>query len=67
MNMLKTTFLMGLLTVILVTVGGALGGEGGMVLAFLFALVMNGASYWFSDKIVLRMYGAKEIDRKSVV
>ena len=61
MNMLKTTFLMGLLTVILVTVGGALGGEGGMVLAFLFALVMNGASYWFSDKIVLRMYGAEEI------
>ena len=61
MNTLKTTFLMALLTVLLVTAGGALGGEGGMVMAFLFALVMNGVSYWFSDKIVLRMYGAKEI------
>lgn len=61
MNTLRTTFLMALLTVLLVTVGGALGGEGGMVMAFVFALVMNGVSYWFSDKIVLRMYGAKEI------
>ena len=61
MNTLKTTFLMALLTVLLVTAGGALGGEGGMVMAFLLALVMNGVSYWFSDKIVLRMYGAKEI------
>jgi heat shock protein HtpX len=61
MNTLKTTFLMALLTVILVTAGGMLGGEGGMMMAFLFALVMNGVSYWFSDKIVLRMYGAKEI------
>jgi len=61
MNTLKTTFLMALLTVLLVTVGGALGGEGGMMMAFIFALVMNGVSYWFSDKIVLRMYGAKEI------
>ena len=52
---------MALLTVLLVTAGGAMGGEGGMMLAFLFALVMNGVSYWFSDKIVLRMYGAKEI------
>src|SRR3990167_4414272 len=61
MNTLKTTFLMALLTVFLVTAGAALGGEGGMVMAFVFALVMNGVSYWFSDKIVLRMYGAKEI------
>jgi len=61
MNTLKTTFLMALLTVLLVTAGGALGGEGGMIVAFIFALVMNGVSYWFSDKIVLRMYGAKEI------
>ena len=63
MNTLKTTFLMALLTVLLVLAGGMLGGEGGMMLAFLFALVMNGISYWFSDKIVLRMYGAKEIGR----
>jgi heat shock protein HtpX len=61
MNTLKTTFLMALLTVLLVTAGGALGGESGMVMAFLFALVMNGISYWFSDRIVLRMYGAQEI------
>jgi len=61
MNTLKTTFLMALLTVLLVTAGGALGGEGGIIMAFVFALVMNGVSYWFSDKIVLRMYGAKEI------
>jgi heat shock protein HtpX len=61
MNTLKTTFLMALLTVLLVTAGGMLGGEGGMIMAFLFALVMNGVSYWFSDKIVLRMYGAKEV------
>lgn len=61
MNTLKTTFLMALLTVLLVTAGGALGGQSGMVTAFLFALVMNGVSYWFSDKIVLRMYRAKEI------
>jgi heat shock protein HtpX len=61
MNTLKTTFLMALMTVLLVTAGGMLGGEGGMLIAFLFALVMNGISYWFSDKIVLRMYGAKEV------
>ena len=64
MNTLKTTFLMALLTVLLVTAGGALGGQGGIVMAFLFAVVMNGVSYWFSDKIVLRMYGAKEVDPK---
>jgi heat shock protein HtpX len=64
MNTLKTTFLMALLTVLLVMAGGALGGQGGMVTAFLFALVMNGLSYWFSDKIVLRMYGAKEVEPK---
>ncbi len=60
MNTLKTTFLMALLTILLVMAGGAVGGEGGMILAFFFALVMNGISYWFSDKIVLRMYGAKD-------
>jgi heat shock protein HtpX len=61
MNTLKTTFLMALLTVILVTAGGALGGQNGMMTAFIFALLMNGLTYWFSDKIVLRMYGAQEI------
>jgi heat shock protein HtpX len=62
MGTLKTTLLMALLTVLLVTAGGMLGGQGGMMMAFLFALAMNGVSYWFSDKIVLRMYGAQELD-----
>jgi heat shock protein HtpX len=62
MNMLKTTFLMALLTVLLVTLGGALGGRGGMTMAFLLAGGMNFFSYWFSDKIVLSMYGAQPIE-----
>ncbi len=61
MNAIKTTFLLGLLTVLLVFVGGALGGRGGMMTAFMFAVIMNGASYWFSDKIVLRMYRARPV------
>jgi heat shock protein HtpX len=48
-NALIMTFLMALLTVLLVTAGGALGGNGGMMIAFIFALIMNGVSYWFSD------------------
>jgi heat shock protein HtpX len=62
MNTLKTTFLMALLTVLLVTLGGALGGRGGMTMAFLVAGGMNFFSYWFSDKIVLSMYGAQPIE-----
>jgi len=62
MNMLKTTLLMGLLTVLLVTIGGALGGKNGMTMAFLLAGGMNFFSYWFSDKIVLSMYGARQIE-----
>ncbi len=61
MNMLKTTFLMSLLTVLLVTLGGMLGGKGGMMMAFVIAAGMNFYSYWFSDKMVLSMYGAQEI------
>jgi heat shock protein HtpX len=56
---------MALMTVLLVTAGGMLGGQGGMMMAFVFALIMNGVSYWFSDKIVLRMYGAQEVDPKA--
>jgi heat shock protein HtpX len=48
----------------MIAVGGILGGESGMVIAFVFALIMNGVSYWFSDKIVLRMYGAQEISQE---
>jgi heat shock protein HtpX len=48
------------LTVLLVLIGGAFGGRQGMIMAFMFASVMNMISYWFSDKIVLRMYNARE-------
>jgi len=63
MNHLKTAMLLSLLTVLLVFMGGAIGGQGGMLIAFVMAAVMNFGSYWFSDKIVLRMYGAQEITR----
>jgi heat shock protein HtpX len=63
-NILKTTFLLSLLTVLLVVMGGAVGGQGGMIIAFLMAVGMNFGSYWFSDKIVLRMYNAQEITRE---
>ena len=63
MNQFKTTLLLSLLTVLLVAMGGAIGGSGGMLIAFVMAAVMNFGSYWFSDKIVLRMYGAQEIER----
>jgi len=61
MNALRTTFLMALLTVLLVMAGGAIGGRSGMTFALVMAGVMNFVSYWFSDKIVLSMYGAKEV------
>ena len=61
MNTLKTALLMSLLTILMVLLGGALGGRGGMAMAFLLAGAMNFFSYWFSDKIVLSMYGAQEI------
>ena len=61
MNTMKTAALLTALTLILVWAGGALGGQGGMVFAFVMALVMNFGSYWFSDKIVLAMYKAKEV------
>ncbi len=61
MNALRTTFLMALLTVLLVLAGGAIGGRSGMTFALVMAAAMNLGSYWFSDKIVLRMYRAKEV------
>ncbi|MEK7263986.1 MAG: zinc metalloprotease HtpX [Bacteroidota bacterium] len=61
MNTLKTTFLMALLTVLFILIGSALGGESGMVMAFFFAIAMNFGAYFFSDKLVLRMYKAQEI------
>jgi heat shock protein HtpX len=60
-NTVKTAFLLGVLGAALIFFGGALGGEQGMIIGFLFALATNFASYWFSDKIVLRMYNAAEV------
>lgn len=60
-NTLKTTLLLTSLTVLLVLIGGGVGGTGGMVLAFVMALVMNGGAYWFSDKLALKMSGAREV------
>lgn len=64
-NIFKTTFLLSLLTILLVVMGGAVGGQGGMMVAFLIAAAMNFGSYWFSDKIVLKMYNAQEITREA--
>jgi heat shock protein HtpX len=61
-NQLKTTLLLGALTGIILAFGSLLGGGDGLVLAFFLAAAMNLGSYWFSDKIVLRLYGAKPID-----
>jgi len=60
-SQIKTALLLGLLTVLILAVGQALGGRGGLVIAFVFAMLMNVGSYWFSDKIVLSMYRAQEL------
>lgn len=65
MNTMKMLFLMALLTVFFVLIGGMIGGESGMLLALVIAGAMNFFSYWFSDKIVLKMYKAKELTRES--
>lgn len=63
MNQFKTVILLALLTALLLWVGQMIGGPTGLIIGLVFALVMNFGSYWFSDKIVLSMYGAKEADR----
>ena len=60
-NTIKTAFLLGVMSALLMWIGGALGGGSGLVAGFFFAVVMNFGSYWFSDKIVLRMYSAQEV------
>src|SRR5579883_1691601 len=60
-NTVKTTLLLGLLTGLIMLIGGALGGERGVVVAFAFAAAMNFFSYWFSDRLVLAAYGAREL------
>lgn len=61
-NVFKTGLLLAVLTAMLVLIGGAIGGQQGMIVAFVLAAVMNFASYWFSDKIVLAAYGARPIE-----
>jgi len=61
MNTTKTIALMVVLTVLLVLVGGAFGGQRGTIIAFAISLVLNAVNYWFSDKIVLKMYGARQV------
>ncbi len=59
--MLRTTILLGSLTGIIMAIGQLLGGSQGLTIAFIFAIIMNFGSYWFSDKIVLAAYGARPV------
>jgi heat shock protein HtpX len=61
MNRTRTFFLMVLLTILFVVIGGAVGGREGSVMAFLFAAAMNFFSYWFSDKMILKRYAASQV------
>ena len=60
-NQIRTTILLAALTALIVLIGRLLGGQQGMIIAFIFAAGMNFFSYWFSDKIVLKMYRAQEV------
>ena len=63
-NGLKTALLLGALSGLLLVIGDLLGGSSGIMIALIFAAVINLGSYWFSDKIVLRMYGAQEVGQQ---
>lgn len=64
MNGVKTAFLMTAMMVLFLLVGSLLGGEQGLIIAFVFSLAMNFGAYWFSDKMVLAMYRAREVSRE---
>ncbi|MDR8391336.1 zinc metalloprotease HtpX [Aliifodinibius sp. S!AR15-10] len=64
-NGMRTVFLMTLVAVLFMLVGQVLGGSTGLVIAFIFAMGMNAVSYWYSDKMVLKMYRAEEVDQQS--
>ena len=64
MNTIKTAVLMALMMALLVVLGGAIGGKGGAMMMFVVSLAMNFFSYWFSDSIVLRMYGARPLTER---
>src|SRR3989337_2898999 len=61
-NVVKTILLLGILSVIFITIGGYVGGEQGIYMAFFFSLLINGGMYFFSDKLALKMSGAKPLD-----
>ncbi len=65
MNTLKTTVLLAALTGLLITAGSFFGGTRGMTVMFVVSMLMNFFSYWYSDKIVLSMYGAREVDAQT--
>jgi heat shock protein HtpX len=60
-NTVKTALLLGTMSALLMLIGEMLGGAGGLMLGFVIAVATNFASYWFSDKMVLRMYNAQEV------
>lgn len=62
-NFIKTTMLLGILSVILITVGGFLGGRDGIITAFIFSILLNGGAYFFSDKLALSASGAKQLSK----
>ena len=64
-NMMKTAILMAAITALFMAIGSMIGGRSGMMLALVVALGMNFFSYWFSDKMVLKMYNAREVDETS--
>ena len=64
-NLMKTAVLMAAITALFMAIGSALGGSQGMLLALVVALGMNVFSYWFSDKLVLKMYRAQQVDETS--
>ena len=64
-NWLKTAILMAGITALFGAVGASIGGETGMLLALAFALLSNVFAYWFSDRMVLKMYNAREVDETS--
>ena len=64
-NLMKTAILMAAITALFMAIGSTLGGQQGMMLALIVALGMNFFSYWFSDKMVLKMYNAQEVDETS--
>lgn len=62
-NWFRTTLLLGVMTLLIVLIGNLLGGQQGMIFAFILAVAMNFFSYWYSDKIVLKLYKARAVTR----